>query len=70
MQRSLLSRFSYLHRLVDIADYPGFAARLGGLLHKLPEKLAFYKRRPVWGKVILQYLDEMAAKHPTVSGEP
>ncbi|KAK8248997.1 hypothetical protein IWZ00DRAFT_313155 [Phyllosticta capitalensis] len=61
---------TYLHRLVDIADYPGFAARLGGLLHKLPEKLAFYKRRPVWGKVILQYLDEMAAKHPTVSGEP
>ncbi|KAK8162500.1 hypothetical protein IWX90DRAFT_415776 [Phyllosticta citrichinensis] len=55
---------TYLHRLVDIAEHPGLAARLGGLLHKLPEKLAFYKRRPVWGKVVLQYLDEMAKQHP------
>ncbi|KAK7514434.1 uncharacterized protein IWZ02DRAFT_74475 [Phyllosticta citriasiana] len=59
---------TYLHRLVDIAEYPGFAARLGGLLHKLPEKLAFYKRRPVWGKVVLQYLDNMAEKNPAILG--
>ncbi|EXJ88764.1 hypothetical protein A1O3_01828 [Capronia epimyces CBS 606.96] len=57
---------TYLYRLVDIADTPGFAARLGGLLHKLPDKFAFYKRKPVWGKVVLSYLDEMAAKYPAL----
>ncbi|KAI1608254.1 hypothetical protein EDD37DRAFT_654253 [Exophiala viscosa] len=58
---------TYLYRLVDIAEIPGFATRLGGLLHKLPEKFAFYKRKPVWGKVVLAYLDEMAAKYPAES---
>ncbi|KAF9629365.1 hypothetical protein BFW01_g10568 [Lasiodiplodia theobromae] len=57
---------TYLYRLVEIAEEPGFAARLGGMLHKLPEKLAFYKRKPVWGKAVLAYLDEMAAKHPAL----
>ncbi|EXJ83497.1 hypothetical protein A1O1_07120 [Capronia coronata CBS 617.96] len=57
---------TYLYRLVDIAHTPGFAARLGGLLHKLPEKFAFYKRKPVWGKVVLRYLDEMAAMYPAL----
>ncbi|EKG16977.1 hypothetical protein MPH_05803 [Macrophomina phaseolina MS6] len=59
---------TYLYRLVDIAEEPGFAARLGGMLHKLPEKIAFYKGKPLWGKVVLAYLDEMAAKHPTLPG--
>ncbi|KAK4944583.1 hypothetical protein LTR10_016017 [Elasticomyces elasticus] len=58
---------TYLYRLVDIAETPGFAVRLGGLLHKLPEKFAFYKRKPVWGKVVLAYLDKMAAKYPAES---
>ncbi|KAL1632424.1 hypothetical protein SLS56_003666 [Neofusicoccum ribis] len=60
---------TYLYRLVDIAQEPGFAERLGGLLHKLPEKFAFYKRKPVWGKVVLAYLDEMAAKYPAIPTE-
>lgn len=54
---------------MDIAEEPGFAARLGGLLHKLPEKIAFYKRKPLWGKVVLEYLDEMAAKYPAAPSE-
>jgi len=55
---------TYLYPLTEISKTPGFAARLGGLLHKLPEKFAFYKRKPVWGKVVLAYLDEMAEKFP------
>ncbi|KAF2500801.1 hypothetical protein BU16DRAFT_259183 [Lophium mytilinum] len=55
---------TYLYRLVEIAEYPGFAARLAGLLHKLPTKFAFYKRKPVWGEIVLGYLDEMAKRHP------
>ncbi|KAF2087937.1 hypothetical protein K490DRAFT_40713, partial [Saccharata proteae CBS 121410] len=55
---------TYLYRLVDIAHEPGFAARMSGLLHKLPEKIAFYKRKPVWGKVVLGFLDEMARQYP------
>ncbi|KAL0263569.1 hypothetical protein SLS55_002550 [Diplodia seriata] len=58
---------TYLYRLVDIAKEPGVAARLGGMLHKLPEKFAFYKRKPVWGNVVLAYLDEMAVKHPALA---
>lgn len=54
----------YLYPLVEISQTPGFAARLAGLLHKLPSKFAFYKRKPVWGKIVLAYLDEMAAKYP------
>ncbi|OJD30677.1 putative hrq family protein 4 [Diplodia corticola] len=58
---------TYLYRLVDIAEEPGVAERLSGMLHKLPEKFAFYKRKPVWGKVVLAYLDEMAAKYPDLA---
>ncbi|KAL1646020.1 hypothetical protein SLS58_003440 [Diplodia intermedia] len=58
---------TYLYRLVDITKEPGVAARLGGMLHKLPEKFAFYKRKPVWGNVVLAYLDEMAVKHPALA---
>lgn len=54
----------YLYRLTDIAQEPGFAARLYGLLDKIPTKFAFYKRKPVWGKIVLAYLSEMAEKHP------
>jgi hypothetical protein len=60
----LLIHCRYLYRLVEIAEYPGLAARLGGLLHKLPTKFAFYKRKPVWGEVVLEHLDEMAKRHP------
>lgn len=49
---------------MEIAQTPGFAARLAGLLHKLLTKFAFYKRKPIWGKVVLNFLDEMAAKYP------
>lgn len=55
---------TYLYPIVEVAKEPGFAKELAGLLHKLPEKFAFYKRKPVWGKVILEYLDEMAEKYP------
>jgi hypothetical protein len=53
-----------LYPLTEIAREPGFAARLRGLLDKLPAKFAFYKRKPVWGKVVLAYLEEMATKYP------
>jgi hypothetical protein len=53
-----------LYTLTEIAREPGFAARLRGLLDKLPTKFAFYKRKPVWGKVVLAYLEEMAARYP------
>lgn len=62
----MLISFSYLYPLSEIAQEPGFAARLYGLLEKLPKKFAFYKRKPVWGKVVLAYLEEMATKHPAL----
>jgi hypothetical protein len=54
----------YLYPLTEIAQEPGFGVRLYGLLEKLPTKFAFYKRKPVWGKVVLAYLEEMSAKYP------
>lgn len=60
---------TYLYPLAEISKTPGFSARLGGLLHKLPEKFAFYKRKPVWGKVVLAYLDDMAERFPAEKAE-
>jgi hypothetical protein len=55
---------TYVFPLVEVAQEPGFAAKLGGLVRKLPEKFAFYKRKPIWGQVVLEYLDEMAERYP------
>lgn len=57
---------TYVYPITELAKEPGFAKKLAGLLHKLPEKFAFYKRKPVWGKIVIEYLDEMAEKYPGV----
>jgi hypothetical protein len=58
---------TYLTPLVDLQDEPDSVAEFMGAVRALPDDMAKYKGRPLWGEVAESWCDEVLARRDVSS---